>query len=501
MSLKDEFEKLKLKIPVVEEKQNVDPEDVEESDYEEVEGFNLLILTSSTDSQNRKSRKNPTVVKLEEYCNSNEIPFYTAFADTAVLEKVEGEIKIHNVGDEEGYTLDRDKTIIVARRGVMFHKYSQNLMTRLEKYRFCFLNEIEAIRTCEDKYLTMLELIEAKLPIPKSSLVPTEDMIDFAHQKIGGEWPVVCKALSGTQGVGVFVINDYKSLKSTLQTIWGLGSGTEIMLQEYIESDHDVRIHVLGDKVLAAMKRSVVENDFRSNVHLGAETSKYKVPKDIEKLAIKAAKALKCGWCGVDIMFDKEGNPYVLEVNSSAGTDGVESVNDINIVEHVIKYLKNGLNWRKPAQEVGSIETMEIEGIGELIARFDTGNSSKSISLDAQNIEVKGDTVKWITNKQEMSAEKIKDVRMKYQDGSDSKAQPRPVVGLTVTFNGVVYENVPFNLNDRSHKTTPVLINKEFMIRSGSVVNPGRLYMVTDKPKVDKRKEKKRKDKEEREEN
>lgn len=505
MTLKEEFEKLKQP-PVIVEADGIDhdPETEDALDVEDVEGFNILILTSSTDSKNRKmGKKNPTILKMEEWCKKNDVPFYTAFADTAILNKdVDGVIKIYNVNDKEGHVIDRDKTFVIARRGVMFHRYSLNLMTRLERYRFCFLNEREAIETCEDKYLTNLNLVENKVPIPDSYLVPTEEMIDLAHEKVGGKFPIVVKTLSGTQGKGVFIVNDYKALKSTLQAIWSVGDGVEMMFQKYIKSEYDIRVHVLGDKIIGAMKRTVVDNDFRSNVHLGGKTGKYRPNKEIQELAVKAAKAVKCKWAGVDIMFDSKNNPYVLEVNASAGTDGIEELTKTDIVGMVMDFCKNGINWNRPAQQIGVVETIEIEGVGELHARFDTGNSAGSSSLDAQGIKINNGKVTWTTNGKSMTGTIQTEIRMKNNHDAEEKLDDkRPVVLLDVFFEGVTYKDVPFNLNDRSHKTTPVLINKDFMIRSGSVINPAKVYSVTSKPDYLKKKKKVIKKEEEREEN
>jgi len=502
MSIKDEFMNMKLGLFEADGIDS-DPEKEETPEYEEVEGFNVLILTSSTDSKQRKmSKKNPTVMKIEKWCETNNVPFYCAFADTAYLDKGdEGTIKIHNIKDKEGFEIDRDKTFVIARRGVLFHRYSQNLMARLERYRFCFLNEKQAIVDCEDKYFTQLKLVEGGVPVPDSALVPTEEMIDLAHEKVGGKFPVVVKTLSGTQGKGVFIINEYKALKSTLQAIWAVADEAEMMFQKYIKSDHDVRLHVLGDKVIASMKREVVDSDFRSNVHLGGKTGAYNPTKEIQELAVKAAKAVNCKWAGVDIMFDTKGNPFVLEVNASAGTDGIEELTDRDIVAEVMEFSKNTINWTRPPQQIGVVETIELDGIGELHARFDTGNAASSSSLDAQDIKVNGSKASWVTMGKRMSGKKVDEVRMKNNHDADEKVDDkRIVVELDVTFEGVNYPNVMFNLNDRSHKTTPVLINKDFMIRSGSVVNPAKVYYVTNKPDYLK-KDRKKKDKEEREEN
>lgn len=504
MSLKEEFELLKNRPFSIIEAEGIDsdPEKDETPEYKEVEGFNVLILTSSTDSKNRKmSKKNPTILKIEKWCRDNDVPFYCAFADTAYLDKSEdGSIKISNVGDKEGFEIDRDKTFVVARRGILFHRYSQNLMSRLERYKFCFLNERNSITNCEDKYLTQLKLVEGGVPVPDSALVPTEDMIDLALEKVGGKFPIVVKTLCGTQGKGVFIVSEYRSLKSTLQAIWSSADEVEMMFQRYIKSDHDVRLHVLGDRVIASMKREVIDNDFRSNVHLGGKTAIYKPTKEIQELAVKAAKAVNCKWAGVDIMFDSKGKPYVLEVNASPGTDGIEELTKKDIVKEVMEYCKNTINWTRPPQQIGVVETIVIDGIGELHARFDTGNGAGSSSLDAQDVKVTGKKVTWTTMGKSMSGTIIDETRIKRNDGEEGLDE-RPIVELDVTFEGVNYRSVPFNLNDRSKKSTPVLINKDFMIRSGSVVNPARVYAVTNKPEYLKKKRKKKVDSEERDEN
>lgn len=492
MTLKEEFERLRL----LKEKTDHDPE-ANNDRVEEVKGLKILVLTSSVDSKRVETKKNPTVKKIETYCESNDIKCYTVFTDTAYIEDNDGKISIHNVGDESGFSIDRDKTFIIARRGVVFHGYSRNLIDRLEHYKFCFLNELQVFETCEDKFLTYLRLVENNVPVPKSILVSNANMIEYAHNKVGGEFPVVMKTLSGTQGLGVAIASDYRGLKSTLQALWAVGDA-EVMIQEFIPSDHDVRLHVLGNKVIASMKRNVVEGDFRSNVHLGGETDTYEPSEDVQKLAVRAAKAVRGKWVGVDIMFDQKDNPYVLEVNASAGTDGIESLTKQDIVAEVMEYVKDGTNWSRPPQEVGVLETITIEGIGELVGRFDTGNAADSISLDAQDIKVTGKSVSWKTDGNKMTAKVVKEVRIKANHDSEEKTGKRPVVKLNVTFEGVTYKDVLFNLNDRSHKTTPVLINKAFMIRSGSVINPSKVYAVTEKPEEQ---EKVKKDTEEREEN
>jgi hypothetical protein len=93
-------------------------------------------------------------------------------------------------------------------------------------------------------------------------------------------------------------------------------------------------------------------------------------------------------------MLDKKGNPYLLEVNASPGTEGIEKVSKVDIVEHLIEFVKDKRNWSRQPRECGIKEIIEVLGMGEMIAKFDTGNSVHSCSLDAQDITVKDNTVK-----------------------------------------------------------------------------------------------------------
>jgi gamma-F420-2:alpha-L-glutamate ligase len=115
--------------------------------------------------------------------------------------------------------IDEENTVIIVRRGILMHRYSLNLLSRLERMGYFTLNDRTAIEICEDKYLTILKLSEAGLPIPKTVIVPNEQTVESSLEKIGGKFPIVVKTLSGTKGIGVFIISDQRSLKPILQTV------------------------------------------------------------------------------------------------------------------------------------------------------------------------------------------------------------------------------------------------------------------------------------------
>jgi ribosomal protein S6--L-glutamate ligase len=184
--------------------------------------------------------------------------------------------------------------------------------------------------------------------------------MEDAVKQIGGKFPVVMKLLTGSKGIGVSIVDSFNSLKSVFQTIRKLDETSEIMIQEKIEAKYDLRIHVLikdvgikdptdtsNFQIIGAMRRNAVGKDFRTNYSLGGTVQKVKLTKEIEEVAIKSASATGCNWSGVDIMIDeKDGTPYVLEVNSSPGLEGIEGATQKDIAGEMIKAIEKNFKWK-----------------------------------------------------------------------------------------------------------------------------------------------------------
>jgi hypothetical protein len=169
----------------------------------------------------------------------------------------------------------------------------------------------------------------------------------FAHDpkrteevlKVVGGAPVVIKSLEGTQGIGVVLADALRSAKSVVEAF--RGAQVNILVQEFINeaSGEDIRAFVVGGKVVAAMRRTGAEGEFRSSLHRGGSAKPIKITAEERSTAVRAAKAMGLNGCGVDMLRSNHG-PVVMEVNSSPGLEGVEKTTGINVAGLIIDFIE-----------------------------------------------------------------------------------------------------------------------------------------------------------------
>lgn len=444
------------------------------------------ILILSGDSKPSKTSKS----FLEE-CKKRGIVCHVVDVNKVVLEEIyNGHILREQNGEESKEILiNPETTAIIPRRGVIGNSFTKQVMRDLEQARYFCLNSLESIEVCESKFLTSKVLENDGLPVPKYSLINGEEGIDRALEEIGGKFPVVMKLLSGTQGIGVSIVDSYASLKSVYQTIAKLNPESEILIQEKIDSDFDIRIQVMIKKfdpinedddnffILGSMKRQAVEKDFRTNFSLGGEVSNYEIDENLIQMAYKAANSVACHWCGVDIMIDsKSGEPFILEVNSSPGTEGISQAIGKPIVDDVINFVVNKNNWTYSKMEVGYLEAIEIPKLGKVIAKFDTGNGSSASSIHADTADEKDGILYWTIGENSYENKIIGYTQTEV--GRDT--QERPIIKMDIVFNGVKFSDVKVSPTDRLQKSTPFLANRSFMKRLGVMVNPHKAFVASD---------------------
>lgn len=435
------------------------------------------------------SEESYTVPAVKKECKKKGVPFHAIDINTATLTPTKNGGMI--LADKDNsINIDSDYTVILTRRGIVRNTHTRDLVERLEDANFFVVNTLQAVMNCENKWTTAKILEANNIPTPKTALINGEESIEGAVKKIGGKFPVILKMLSGSHGIGVSVIESDASLKSVLQTLWKVDSNIETLIQEKINSEYDLRIHVLTRKfnspkpedtdsvVLGFMRRNKIDKDFRTNVSLGGKAEKVEITPEQEKIAIEAAKAVGCNWAGVDIIVDKKtGKNYVLEVNSSPGTQGLKDATGIDVVKTIIAYLVDKTNWIRSRRIIGFREVVTIPGLGDFVSKFDTGNGSLSCSVTYDEINIADDkkSVKW-----SLGGKKFKNEIVGISNAEvGNDVHERPIIELDIVFAGKLYKNVPVSLVDRKEKSTKFLANRKFMERIGASVSPYKTFVVT----------------------
>lgn len=394
--------------------------------------------------------------------------------------------------DGKKYEINKDDTVFIPRRGVISNSYTKKIMLQIQKGGYFSLNSLESMDICENKYVTAQVMEEYNLPVPRYSLVQGEDHLDRALEEVGGKFPLVMKLLSGTQGIGVSIVDSYASYKSVYQTIKKLNPSSEILIQEKIDSNFDLRIQVIVKNlgrinykenpenfiILGSMKRKAIKKDFRTNYSLGGQVEKYTLSEKLKEIACNAAAAVGCHWCGVDIMIDSQSKkPYILEVNSSPGTEGISKAIGVPIVSELLEYISDKENWVIPEYSIGYLETVSIPGIGEMVAKFDTGNGSPASSFHVDKMEVKGKNIFCKIGPKELKYPIIDTIKIR----TGKIVSDRYIIEIDVKFNGRIYKNVKVSPVDRTEFSTPFLVNREFMQRMGVSIDPDKIFTITSK--------------------
>ena len=227
---------------------------------------------------------------------------------------------------------------VIPRIGASVTFYGCAVLRQFEMMGVYPLNESVAISRSRDK-LRALQLLSRKgIGLPVTGFAHSPDDIPDLIQMVGGA-PLVIKVLEGTQGMGVVLAETSKAAESVIEAFLGLKQ--DIMVQEYIQEagGADIRCFVVGDKVIAAMKRQAKAGEFRSNLHRGGSASLIKITPEERMTAVRAAKVMGLNVAGVDILRSNHG-PLVMEVNSSPGLEGIETTTAKDVAGMIIEHLE-----------------------------------------------------------------------------------------------------------------------------------------------------------------
>jgi len=441
------------------------------------EKYRVLVISTE------KGDKAITAKRMEEEATKLGYPIYVAGMDGTYTKFENGIRTVHKSDDDKGFEIHVNDTVVFV-RGTPERDSWLDLISQLEKAGYCVVNSRDCIELASDKYRTYLRLQDFGLTQPKTVLIPNEDGIETAFKNLDTKFPIIMKTLRGSKGVGVLFIESERGLNSLIQLLFKQDSQADLLIQEYIKTEFDVRVLVLGGKIIATMQRDVLEGDFRSNYSQGAEVKTYEL-SDLEiEQCLLAAKAIGGLFTAVDFIPSentKKDPPYILEVNSSPGTEGIEEANKKNIVKEVIKHFDNPEFRYSVPTECGWEEVVTIKPFGEMSAKFDTGNYKFSV-LHAEDIEISGGKITFTHGGKTITTKLVSEYVSVTGGGEDE----RPVVELEFEFSGTNYGKVQFGLDDRYRMGTDVLMNRKMMRILNVIVNPQRKYVVTTKYVLDK---------------
>jgi ribosomal protein S6--L-glutamate ligase len=240
---------------------------------------------------------------------------------------------------------------VIPRIGASATFYGCSIVRQFELMGVFSMNSSISITRSRDK-LRALQLMARKgIDMPTSSFANFTNDVKGLIKLVGGA-PLVIKLLEGTQGIGVVLAETNKAAESVIEAFYGLKAN--ILVQEYIKEagGADIRCFVVGDKVVAAMKRQAEPGEFRSNLHRGGKSELVAISKKEREIAIKAAKVMGLRMAGVDMLRSNRG-PLVMEVNSSPGLEGIEKATKQDVASVIIAYLEK---HAKPISNKGNYQ-------------------------------------------------------------------------------------------------------------------------------------------------
>lgn len=211
--------------------------------------------------------------------------------------------------------------------------YCTALVRALEAQGARSLNGASAIELARDKLRALQALAARGVPVPRTLLLAKKKHLDVTLRDIGGP-PAIVKIPNGTQGVGVMLAESDDALRTLLETLWRIRQDS--LVQRFVReaSGRDVRVLVVGGRVVASMRRTAREGEFRANVHRGGGTEVHDLDARTNDMALRAADAVGLEVAGVDLLEANEGT-LVLEVNSSPGLEGIEKVSGLDIAREI----------------------------------------------------------------------------------------------------------------------------------------------------------------------
>ena len=236
---------------------------------------------------------------------------------------------------EEAPATDFD--VVLPRLSAATAQYGEEVVAHLEWIGTPVINRSIAIANARNKFRALRILAQHGLPVPPSFAAGSAHYMDRSVRQTG-EYPFIMKPFEGTHGKAILLLDTPTSLKSAIGAMCDLHQ--DYVIQSFIgeSAGNDVRVIVVGGKVIAAMRRTAQAGEFRSNIHRGGQGHPIELHSEYSDTAIQAAKAMQLDIAGVDLLETVTG-PMVLEVNPSPGFEEIEAVTGIKVAEAMIAFV------------------------------------------------------------------------------------------------------------------------------------------------------------------
>lgn len=248
-----------------------------------------------------------------------------------------------NRDDDKSIIVDNNYTqlpqFLLPRQGAGTPYFSLAVIRHLEKLGVNTFNSSQSIEIVKDKLFTQQILAADNFPVPRTILAKSPLNIRLIKETIG--FPIVVKTISGSQGKGVFLCEKPGHLEDLMQLLDAAKTQANFIIQEFIKSSkgHDVRVLIVGGRVVACMERISRDGSFKANFSRGGKVRAFPVSREIEWLATECAKVLNLDIAGIDLLFDGE-NFKICEANSAPGFKGIENCCDVSIPDVIFDFIK-----------------------------------------------------------------------------------------------------------------------------------------------------------------
>ncbi len=226
---------------------------------------------------------------------------------------------------------------VLPRIGASITYYGTAVVRQCQEMDIFCANTAAGITNSRDKLRSLQILSRHHVGIPRTTFVRDKKDVLPAIERVGGA-PVVIKLIEGTQGIGVLLAESTKSAEAIIELLQS--QKQNVLIQKFVAESKgkDIRAFVVGDRVVAAMRRVAQGQEFRSNVHRGGVAEAVELSEEYRETAVRAAQILGLRVAGVDMLEGKSG-PQIMEVNSSPGLEGIETCTGLDVAGSVIDYI------------------------------------------------------------------------------------------------------------------------------------------------------------------